>query len=335
MTDKWIETIPEQFRDKARASVSSAFGSAFAASIQPVSGGASGALTYKVEVAGKFYLLRMETRRSPLRNPHQYVCMKIAADAGIAPPLHHADDEAGVAILDFVDQRPLGAYPGGPTGLAQALGKLAARLQATPSFPHLADYRVVLDRMLSYIGRSFAPGLLDPHVEGLARIRESYSWDASTHVSSHNDPNPTNILFDGERLWLIDWETSYRNDPLVDIAIMTANHAPNPELEDTLLQSWLGRPPDQLLRARLVLVRQMTRLYYAGILLATTLAGSEPPTDLAAPSPAEFRDMIASGQLKPGTGEAKLVLGKVLLAGFLGGLRMPDFENALAIARCG
>jgi thiamine kinase-like enzyme len=39
-------------------------------------------------------------------------------------------------------------------------------------------------------------------------------------VSSHNDSIPSNILFDGDRLWLIDWESAYRNDPLVDVAIV-------------------------------------------------------------------------------------------------------------------
>jgi hypothetical protein len=39
-------------------------------------------------------------------------------------------------------------------------------------------------------------------------------------VSSHNDPVPANILFDGRRPWLIDWEWAYRNDPLVDVAIV-------------------------------------------------------------------------------------------------------------------
>jgi len=337
MNERWVETIPEHLRDTAETAVASAFGSPPVTSLQPVSGGASGALTYRVEVDGRSYLLRMETRRGPLRNPHQYVCMQIAADAGIAPPLRHADDSAGVAILDFVIQRPLQEYPGGPVGLATAIGKLAANLQAAPAFPELGDYRIFLDRMLGYVRKSFAPGLLDPHVEGFERIRQAYPWDNSAHVSSHNDPNPSNILFDGERLWLIDWETSYRNDPLTDVAILTENFARTPDLEDVLLRSWLGGPPDRALRARLVLMRQMTRLYYAGIILASFVGspGAEPMTDLSAPNPVEFRAQLASGQLKMGTTEMKLVLGKIFLAGFLASLNAPDFENALAIAQGG
>ena len=43
---------------------------------------------------------------------------------------------------------------------------------------------------------------------------------------------PSNILFDGERLWLIDWESAYRNDPLVDVAIVSDSFALSLELED-------------------------------------------------------------------------------------------------------
>jgi hypothetical protein len=34
--------------------------------------------------------------------------------------------------MDFVMQRPLHEYPGGPLALAKALGELVAKLQATP-----------------------------------------------------------------------------------------------------------------------------------------------------------------------------------------------------------
>ena len=41
---------------------------------------------------------------------------------------------------------------------------------------------------------------------------------AEQYVSSHNDVLPRNVLFDGKRLWLIDWENGNRNEPLADLA---------------------------------------------------------------------------------------------------------------------
>src|SRR5262245_48247577 len=147
MSHNWLAEIPEQHHDAARAAVSSVFDSNPVSSSQPVVGGVSGALTYRLEVGGRNYLLRMETRRnSPLRNPHQYTCMGFAAEAEIAPRVHYIDESGGVAIMDFIAQKPMKDYPGGPPALARAMGALIARLQATASFPVLGDYRVFLDR---------------------------------------------------------------------------------------------------------------------------------------------------------------------------------------------
>jgi len=112
MSTRWLESIPEQLREVARESLTSTFGLTPINSIEALGGGASGALAYRIETGDRFYVLRMETRRSPLRNPNQYVCMRIAADAGVAPPLRYADDDTGVAILDFVHSRPLSEYSG-------------------------------------------------------------------------------------------------------------------------------------------------------------------------------------------------------------------------------
>jgi aminoglycoside phosphotransferase (APT) family kinase protein len=212
------------------------------------------------------------------------------------------------------------------------MGRLAAQLQQTAAFPELADYLAILERMLAYAQRMFAPGLLEPHVEVFQRIRAAYPWDSANHVSSHNDLNPGNILFDGQRLWMIDWETSGRNDSMTDIAILTENFARTPELEQALVEAWLGRHPDRSGRARLRLMRKLTRLYYAGILLATA-TGGEPIKDLAAPTEAEFRTLVTSGQIQPGSVEAKKLLARMMLAGFLEGTQTGAFETALSEAR--
>jgi aminoglycoside phosphotransferase (APT) family kinase protein len=337
MSAALLESIPAERREMARATLSAAFGPSAVDALHPIGGGASGALTYRVEAAGKSYLLRIETRRTPLRNPHQYDCMRIAAEAGIAPALRYVDAEIGIAVMDFVQQRPIAEFPGGGGALAKDLGGLAARLQRAPAFPPLWSFPRVVERILALVRGShlFADGLLDPHAEAFERVRAAYRWDVSALVSSHNDPNPQNVLFDGERLWLIDWETAYRNDPLTDVAILVERFAQTPELERALLEAWLGAEPNRTLRARLALMRQLTRLYYAGLLLS--LAAGEPraapESDLSAPTAAEFRAAIERGEHAPGSRATMFQLGKIYLASFLAGVSAPGFDEALAIAR--
>src|SRR5205085_2426022 len=179
--------------------------------------------------------------------------------------LHYFDETARVAVMDFIEQRPLQAYPGGPRALVQALGGLLARVQATPVFPYFVNYPEIVARLFAHVCRTglFAPGALDRHVERLALLRQAYDAGSTALVSSHNDSIPSNILFDGKRLWLIDWESAYRNDPLVDVAIMLDNLAPSRELDDIFLAACFGGRLDEGLRPRLELVRALTRLYYA------------------------------------------------------------------------
>lgn len=325
--------LPAAHRDAARAVLVTAFGAADIRTIAPVTGGVSGALAFRIEIGNRRYLLRIEGPASPLRNPHQYLSMRIAAEAGIAPMIRAIDEAARIVVMDFIDQQPLETYPGSADGLARALGTMLACVQATPPFPRFVEYPDIVTRLWAHVCRTglFARGVLDIHTDRLARIRESDVWDSAKSVSSHNDPLPRNILFDGKRLWMIDWESAYRNDPLVDVAIMLDSFAPTSELEAVLLQAWLGGTPDEILLERLTRVRALTRLYYAGVLLSASAAASwtMADTNLTAPSVAEFRQAIRHGRLRPGTPETKHVLGKMYLASFSTGSIPPGFAAAV------
>ena len=328
-----FDTLSTEQRENVRSALAAAFGSAAIDAITPITGGASTASIFRLDAGDRRYLLRVEGQPSPLRNPHQYVSMRIAAEAGIAPDIHYIDEAARVAVIDFIERQPLKTYPGGPRALAHALGELLSRVQATPVFPTFVNYPDIVARLFAHVRRTglFAAGLLDAHVERLERLHKAYDAGLTRLVSSHNDPIPSNILFDGKRLWLIDWESAYRNDPLVDVAIVLDSLALSPELADVLLRAWLGRAPDEAVRARLELIHALTRLYYAGVLLSASAAASwvTDDTDFSAPTLQQFRLAIHEGRLKPGAPTTKHVLGKMFLASFLLGVAPPGFDDAV------
>jgi aminoglycoside phosphotransferase (APT) family kinase protein len=333
MSNHPFHTLAADQRENVRSALIAAFGSAPIDAIAPITGGASSASTFRLDVGGRAYLLRVEGQPSPLRNPHQYVSMRIAAEAGIAPRIHYIDEAARVAVIDFIERRPLDTYPGGPHALAQALGELLSRLQTTPCFPFFVNYPDIVARLFAHVRRTglFAPGVLDPHVARLEQLREAYDTGLTGLVSSHNDSIPSNVLVDGKRLWLIDWESAYRNDPLVDVAIVLDNLARSPELEAIFLKAWLGRAPDDALMARIAVTRALTRLYYAGVVLSASAAASwmTDDTDLVAPTPAELQQAVHAGRLKPGAPQTKHVLGKMFLASFMSGVATPGFDAAV------
>lgn len=319
--------MPDERQHIARSAIADVLGPSAIPDVRPLTGGKSGAFVFLVETGRERFVLRLEGSPSPLRNPHQYVSMRLAAEGGVAPRLHHIDADKRVAMMDFIEDRPLQTYPGGEHGLAHDVGTMLRKLQALPAFPCFVDYPHIVSRLWKHVCRTglFADGLLDAASQRLIQIRDTYVVQPQNHVPSHNDILPRNVLFDGTRLWLIDWESSYHNDPLVDLATALDNFAPSPQLEDVLLVAWLGQKPDHLLQSRLAQVRALTRLYYAGVLFSA--AALAPRTDaeqsLSAPDSSEFGRAIHNGRLAAETPETSLVLGKMFLASFLSGAPPP------------
>ena len=326
-----LDSVPEGRRDLVRAALAAVLGAAPVDAIEPISAGISAGMILRVESRGRCYLLRTEGPRSPLRYPHQYESMRIAAEAGIAPRVHYIDEANGVAVMDFVAERPLRSYPGGRVALAQALGALLHRLNGTPVFPSFIGYPEIVARLLAHVRRTglFAIGVLDRHAEHLEDIRADYDWDAKRSVSCHNDLYARNILFDGNRLWLVDWESAYPNDPLVDVAILLDNVAVSPEQQDALLGAWLRCAADDALQARLTQARALSRLYYAGVLLSRSARypRSAPDADLSAPTLTEFEAAIHEGRHERGTPETVHIMGKMYLNGFLTGAAVPPLAE--------
>jgi hypothetical protein len=316
-------------RAAAHAALRAVLGTVPVEAAVPLTGGITTAAVFRIDAGGRRYVLRVEGTPSPMRNPYQYQSMRIASDAGIAPRLYYFNEDSRVAVIDYIAPQPLDSFPGGLLARAQALGALLRDLRTTPTFPYYADYPAVVARLWAHVCRTglFAPGVLDPVNERLAEIRKAYVWDRTHSVSSHNDPVPANILFDGQRLWLIDWEGGCRNDSLIDVSIVMDHLARSRELEDALLQVWHGRPPDEALRARLSLVRALTRLYYAGVFFSAsaTIPRADPDASLSAPALADFEQALRDGRLKPRTLATWHVMGKMLVTSFLTGCATPGF----------
>ncbi|SEC64198.1 Thiamine kinase [Rhizobiales bacterium GAS188] len=66
----------------------------------------------------------------------------------------------------------------------------------------------------------------------------------------HNDLLAANLIDDGQRLWLIDWDYAGFNTPLFDLANLASNNGFEAETEHELLRLYFGRPPDAALLRR-------------------------------------------------------------------------------------
>jgi len=76
----------------------------------------------------------------------------------------------------------------------------------------------------------------------------------------HNDLLAGNLIDDGKRLWLIDWDYAGFNSPLFDLANLASNNGFTPALEQRLLALYFGHPVDADLFARFRAMRATSLL---------------------------------------------------------------------------
>ena len=69
-------------------------------------------------------------------------------------------------------------------------------------------------------------------------------------VFGHNDLMAANILDDGARLWLIDWDYAGFNTPLFDLGGLASNNSLNEVQEQEMLEHYYRAPPNAALLRR-------------------------------------------------------------------------------------
>lgn len=332
-----LTSIPQTRREAVARALMGAFGTTDLDGATPISGGLSGAGLFRIRVGGIAYVLRVEPPAHNFGDPARgFVCMRTAAEAFLAPRVRYADPADGIVIMDLVDQRSLALdYPGDGKPLIVELAQAVRVLHATPPFPPLVDY---MDGMQMVIGQQLQSGLLDPSVfrDLLARYGELaavYRTADADRVSSHNDLNPGNVLYDGTRLWLVDWEASFLADRYVDLATIAGWFTRDQVEEALLLTSYFGAVPTPEQHARFTVMRQVNHVFY-GMIMLNGAAAERPGVrladqDLAGPSLSTLRGRLASGDFTLQAWDDRISYGKARLSEALAGLQSAGFKQAL------
>ncbi len=331
--------IPELLRPAVDRGLMAAFGTTELDSVTALSGGLSGAAVCRIRVGGIAYALRLTLSRDELRDPARgFACMGIAAEACLAPRVRYANAQDGVVIMDLVEAQPLFEYPGDGGPLIVELAQAVRALHQTPTFPALTDYMAGMDEL---IGLHRASGLIDPAATGelferYAELAGAYRTAPGDVVSSHNDINPGNVIYDGRRLWLIDWEAAFAADRYVDLATVGNWFARGDRrAEDLLLTTYFGAPPTREQRARFEVMRVVNHVF-AGVIFLNGAAGERPGAELvdrtlAGPSLTDMHYGLGAGAVSFARWDDRVDYGKARLVEALRCLRKDEFTNALRI----
>jgi aminoglycoside phosphotransferase (APT) family kinase protein len=332
--------IPQEKIEAVTRGLREAFGVTEFEDISRITRGQTASLVFRIVVRGSPYLLKIITRtEDPTRH---YTSMKAAAEAGVAPRVRHTNIEHKISITDFVATEPL--------PVSDALVLLPALLRTLHALPPFgrAAFNTTCTFLLNkgpglttgpaldvYLQKFQAANIL-PKAESeefFARYAEMaavYPYDDSEMVSSHNDLfKPDNILFDGRRVWLVDWEAAFLNDRYADLAVVANQVVANDEEEMAYLREYFGAEPDRYQLARFHLMQQIAHLFYAMAFLS--LGSSGQPIDWSGRVP-EFRDYqrrIWAGEVDLAEKDVKIVYGRVHWEQLMQNVRQPRYIEAL------
>jgi aminoglycoside phosphotransferase (APT) family kinase protein len=331
--------IPQEKSEAVTRGLREAFGVTAFEDIRVLSQGSfSKVLVFRIVVREKPYLLRIILRTDdPARH---FACMNAAADAGLAPQVRYTSVEDKLSITDFVQAVPFSAADalvGMPTTLRA--------LHALPPFPRIENHintscmfllneGPALDAILrrcqavTILPKSESEELFALH----AQVAAIYPRDGSDMVSSHNDLfKPDNILFDGNRVWLVDWEAAFLNDRYADLAVVANLLVTNETEERIFLQEYFGRAPDQYQLARFFLMQQVAHIFYTMAFLLLSPPDNPPDQNVSAPEFREFHRRFWAGEFKLEDSQTKALYGRAHLAQLFQNARQPRFGEALRI----
>jgi hypothetical protein len=236
--------------------------------------------------------------------------------------------EDGISISDFVEAVPFPA--------TQALvqpPRTLGRLHALPPFPKAFNYVTAHNFFIwRFRKASLLPqGEIEKVFIRYEQVCAAYPCLDSDMVSCHSDLKPENILFDGQRMWLVDWQAAFVNDRHFDVGVAANFLVTNDADEWTYLEQYFGQRPDEYQRARLFLMRQAVHMFYAAVFLLLGSVGEPISQTENLPSFGDFHRRIWADEVNLADNDLKILYGMVHWQQLLRNMRQTRLEEALGI----
>lgn len=204
-------------------------------------------INVRLEDEGKAYVVRLgeDIPVHGVMRFNELAISKAACEAGLAPRVHH--HEPGALVLEFIDASPLEEKDIQDPVLLPDLIELVRRCH------HEVAHKLrgpVLTFWVFHVLRDYAATLRDSKSDHLHRLPDlMQAADALKNsvgpielVLGHNDLLAANILRDGNRLWLIDWEYGGFNSPLFDLGGLATNNGLSADQERQMLELYFDTP---------------------------------------------------------------------------------------------
>lgn len=305
------------------------FGTNNVTNIEILAGGLSSAYTYKLTILERQCVLKLSHPGLSTSN------LSFAAAANIAPALHYQDTANGISISDYIANQSLRAvFP--PDKLVL---EIAAKVKAIHLIPLGIDGPPLFETVDSLIGqfkqtKMLSAPIFDECFANYAILKSCVQLTLADKVFSHNDLNPNNILCDGKRIWIIDWDAAHLNDRYIDLSNLANFFVHTEEQEQLFLSAYFDGDVDEHKKARFFTMRQVCRIVYA--MLMFQLAAQQKPANYEHDQKMEgidlqlFFALMGKGEISLANYDGQLMYGKALLNAATHEMRSARWASSLS-----
>ncbi len=212
---------------------------------------------------GSRFVLRLagnDTHLLGISREVEHAATVAAAGVGVGPEVVAFIRPEGYLVTRFIDGRPIpeAEMRDSPERLIE-LATALRRIHGGPAIPGLfVPFRIVE----AYRALAFSRGVSIPPeyelAQAIARRIELACLMAPVELRAcHNDLLNANLIHDGARVRIVDWEYAGMGDPFFDLGNFSSNHQLSPDAAAALLQAYAGdvRPAEL---ARVLLMRVLS-----------------------------------------------------------------------------
>lgn len=167
-----------------------------------------------------------------------------AAAHGLAPPVLWHDAATGLLVTEFIAGHNWSRFTAQQPASAARCGAWLQRLHRVPVPVGIA--RVDFGERAVRLGRALPKGVIAGRLHERAARQRRCLGAAGDPVLCHNDLHHLNIVDNGTRLVVLDWEYAGAGAPLMDLAGYAAYHDLDEAAMAALLDAYRGGAPAPL-----------------------------------------------------------------------------------------
>jgi len=225
-------------------------------------------VTVQDEANGKFqkYVVRIPGEKTDIfiDRENELECSVEAGKTGVAPKVIYSLKPENVTVIQFIEGKTLNIED--IVNDNQIIAKIVSAIKTIhekAKFKSIFNPFETIRRYMNYVKQYDAPLPYDiDWMIGISdRIEEAVNKNKIPMVACHNDYLSENFIYDGKRIWIIDWEYGGQGDPYFDLADFAVEHPFNIEQEKIIIREYCGNNDDEKY-ARMYLYKIISDLWW-------------------------------------------------------------------------